>query len=147
MEEVISLLRGKYDVKCKPITARNPQANAVLEQAHQMIGNIILTFQLDKVELVMDDPWEGILSAVIFAMRSTVHTTLGATPMQLVFGQDTILNLLHKANCQLIKACKQEQINKNNSRENSKHIAHAYQPGNLMLLKNEWDIKFGTNTY
>ena len=60
----------------------------------------------------MEDPWEGILLTVIFALRSTVHTTLGATPMQLVFGQDAILNLSHEANCQLIKCRKQERIKK-----------------------------------
>ena len=64
------------------------------------------------MELDVDDPWEGILSAVIFAMQSTVHTTLGATPMKLVFGQDAILNFLHEANWHLIKSCKQEKINK-----------------------------------
>ena len=31
------------------------------------------------------DPWSGILSAAMFALRSTYHTTLEATPMQLVF--------------------------------------------------------------
>ena len=46
----------------------------------------------------MENPWEGILYTVIFAMQSTVHTTLGAAPMQLVFGQDAILNILHEAN-------------------------------------------------
>ena len=56
------------------------QANAILEQTHQTIGNINRSFQLNKADLDMDDPWEGILSAVIFAMQSTVHTTLGATP-------------------------------------------------------------------
>ena len=99
MAEVISLLHDKYDVKRKPITTRNPQANAILEQAHQIIGNIIQTFQLNQMELYMEDPWEGILAAVIFALQSTVHTYyLGSTNMQLVFGQDTILNLLHEAN-------------------------------------------------
>ena len=112
MAEAIFLLRDKYDVKRKPITTRNLQANAILGQAHQTIGNIICTFQLDKVELDMDDPWEGILAAVIFALRSTVHTTLGASPMQLAFGQYSILNILHEANWQLIKRHKQEQINK-----------------------------------
>ena len=64
----------------------------------------------------MDNPWEGIQLAFIFAMRSTIHTTLGVTPMQLVFGQDAILNLSHEANWKLIKLHKQELINKNNKK-------------------------------
>ena len=74
MVEVISLLCDNYDKHMKPTTARSPQANVILERAHQTIGNIICTFQLDKTELDMENPWEGILSAVIFAMKITVHT-------------------------------------------------------------------------
>ena len=76
MAEVISHLRDDYDVKCKPITARNPKTNAILERAHQTIGNIIHTFQLDKMELDMENPWEGILSAIIVVVQSTLHTML-----------------------------------------------------------------------
>ena len=74
MAEVSSLLRDDYNIKHKPITARNLKANAIIERTHQTIGNIIRTFQLDKKKLDMENPWEGILSAVIFAMKSTVHT-------------------------------------------------------------------------
>ena len=147
MAEVISLLRDDYDIKRKPITARNPQANAILERAHQTVGNIIRTFQLDKTELDMENPWEGILSAVIFAMRSTIHTTLGATPMQLVFGRDAILNISHEANWQLIKQRKQELACKNNMRENKKRVAHVYKPEDLILKKNERKTKYGKDAY
>ena len=92
MVKVTSLLRKDYDSTCRPITTRNPQDNVIPGRAHQTIRNIIRSFQLDKAELNMDDPREGILSAVIFSIRSTVHTTLGATPMQLSFGQDAILD-------------------------------------------------------
>ena len=40
-----------------------------------------------------DDPWSGILSAV--AVRSIFHTTLQATPGQLVFGRDIIYLILN----------------------------------------------------
>jgi hypothetical protein len=33
-----------YGLKLKPITTRNPQANAIIERVHQTIGNIIRTF-------------------------------------------------------------------------------------------------------
>ena len=119
----------------------------ILEQVHQTIGNMIDTFQLNNAKLDEDDPWEGILAAVIFALRSTVHSTLGATPMQLVFGRDAILNLSHEANWQLIKLRKQERINKNNAKENSGRVAHTYRPGNLVLLKNEQNLKYGADAY
>ena len=74
MAEVTEMLHNDYIIIRKPITTRNLQANAVLERAHQTIGNIIRTFQLNEAELESKDPWNGILSAVIFDMQSTVHT-------------------------------------------------------------------------
>jgi hypothetical protein len=42
-----------------------------------------------------DDPWSGILVAMMFAVRATFHTTLQALLKQLVFGRDAILNIKH----------------------------------------------------
>jgi hypothetical protein len=39
------MIREDYAIKAKPITVRNPQANAKVERAHQGIGNIIRTFE------------------------------------------------------------------------------------------------------
>ena len=77
-----------YGVKKKPITVRNPQANAVVERIHQTIANIIRTFELQNGWLDEKEPWKGILSATAFAVRSTFHSTLQKTPGQLVFGRD-----------------------------------------------------------
>ena len=44
MAEFISLLRDNCNIKHKPITSRNLQANTILEHAQQTIGNIIHTF-------------------------------------------------------------------------------------------------------
>ena len=85
-----------YGIKRKVISTRNPQANAIVERAHQTLGNLIRSFQLqDKPYYDPDDPWGGILAAVAFALRSTYHTTLQAMPGQLVFGRDMVLNVQH----------------------------------------------------
>jgi hypothetical protein len=46
----------EYGVKKKPITTRNPQANAIVERVHKVIGNIIRTFELQDNYLDEDDP-------------------------------------------------------------------------------------------
>ena len=74
-----------YGIQKKPITVRNPQANAIIERVHQTIGDMIRSMQLNGVQLLPDNPWGGVLSATAFAVRSTVHSTTGATPEQLVF--------------------------------------------------------------
>jgi hypothetical protein len=45
-----------------------------------------------------DNPWEGILSATAFAVRSTFHTSLQSNPGQLLFGRDMIFNIQRIAN-------------------------------------------------
>jgi hypothetical protein len=129
------MMSEDYGIKKKPITVRNPQANAIIERVHQTLGNILRTFELQNFYLDENDPWIGILSATAFAIRSTYHTTLKATPGQLVFGRDMIFNIKHIANWQAIKEQKIRRIKQNNMRENSKRIRHEYQAGDLVLLQ------------
>ena len=91
-----------------------------MERVHQVIANIVRTFELENNYLDQDDPWKGILSTTAFAVRSTYHTTLKKTPGQLVFGRDTIFNIKHVANWVYIRQNKQKLINKNNKAENVK---------------------------
>jgi transposase InsO family protein len=51
------MIKEDYGVKAKPITVRNPQANAIVERVHQVIGNIIRTFELENNYLDDNDPW------------------------------------------------------------------------------------------
>ncbi len=74
------MLKNDYGVTRKPITTRNPQANAIIERVHQVIANIIRTYELQDNYLDEANPWKGILSATAFAVRSTFHTTLKNTP-------------------------------------------------------------------
>jgi hypothetical protein len=94
-------------------------------------------------------PWEGILSAAMFALRATHHTTLQASPMQLVFGRDAFMNTKFEADWQTIKQRKQKIISKNNQRENAQRKPHTYQIGEKVLLEtpNPSKAKFNENPY
>ena len=92
MAEFAQMIENDYGIKRKGSTTRNPQANSIIERIHQTLGNIIRTFELHKASMTAQEGWDGILSAAMFALRATYHTTLQATPMQLVFGRDVILN-------------------------------------------------------
>ena len=113
MAEFAKMMGEDYGIKTKSITVRNPQANAIIERVHATIGNMLRTFKYEDLD--QEDPWSGILAAVMFATRATYHTTLGATPAQLVFGRDAILNTKFEANWNHIKQRKQEIIKKNNA--------------------------------
>ena len=65
-----------------------------------------------------------------------MHTTLQATPAQLVFGRDAILNIKFEADWNLIKQRKQHLINKNNQRENKSRKDYDYHVGQQVLIEN-----------
>jgi hypothetical protein len=120
MAEFATMVKHDYGITVKAITTRNPQANAILERIHATIGNIIRTHQVLETELDEDDPWSGILAAAMYATRATIHTTLEATPMQLVFGRDAVLNTKFEADWKYIRDRKQKLIEQNNKQENAK---------------------------
>ena len=129
------LIKEVYQIKVKPTTVKNPQANSILERIHQVLGNMIRTFELEERDINEDDPWTGILNAVAWAVRSTYHTTLRATPGHLVFGRDMVFNIAHEANWKEIKDRKQKLINQNNQRENARRIKHTYSIGDRVLME------------
>ena len=88
-----------------------------------------------KHDLPQDDPWTGVLSAVRQAVRSLVHTTTRATPTQLVFGRDALLNISFQADWNYIKERKQKLIIQNNKRENARRRPHTYAPGQQVMVK------------
>jgi len=92
------------------------------------------TFEMENIDLDEEDPFIGMISAICFAVRSTYHTTLQATPGQLVFGRDMIFHIETVADWQHIHHRKQALINKNNQRENAKRHEHDYAVGDKVLI-------------
>ena len=122
MADFAKMCQNNYVLKRKPITTINPQSNAIIKRIHQTIGNIIRTFDVSNI--INNNPWSGILSATMFAVRATYYTTLQASPMQLVLGRDAILNIKHVSDWEHIRKRKQVQINHNNKRENMRRNSH-----------------------
>jgi hypothetical protein len=133
MGDFAKMSKTDYRIKRQPITTRNPQVNAIIERVHQTIGNILRAFDVNEVD--EDDLWSGILAATSFAVQATYHTTLQATPAQLVFGQDAILNIKQVSDWTHISQRKQEIFRKNNRKENLKRKAHDYAFDDLILIK------------
>lgn len=147
LAEFGTMIQKDYGIDKHPASTRNPQANAIIERVHQTMGNIVRTFNVEQLDLPKEDPWGGILAAAMFAIRATYHTTLQATPSQLVFGRDAILNTKFEANWLVIKQHKQEIINKNNIAENAKRIEHIYKIGDYILYKNAQPCKYRIPPY
>ena len=87
---IFKRLCDNFGLDLKPTTAYNPTANGIVERVHQTLGNMLRTHELEDKELDPHEPFKMYLSSVAWAICSTYHTTLDATPGQVVFGRDTI---------------------------------------------------------
>ena len=145
--EVEKTLKDEYGLRRKLITTRNPQANSMVERAHQTIHNMIAAQNIRSKDDLPHGRWDGLLNAVGFAMRATLHTTMRATPAQLVFNRDMIHNVRFEANWHYIKERRQRLIRKNNDRENKKRSPHNYSVNDTVMIEQYQHRKYGEPKY
>ena len=101
-------------LKQKPSNAWNLQSNAILERIHQVLGDFLVTFDLENTPIDPDnqDPFDEYLSSVAYAIRSLHHQSHGHSPAQLVFGRDMFSPVVAEVDWKAIKNNKQIKINK-----------------------------------
>ncbi|KAL7503628.1 hypothetical protein ACHAXN_001390, partial [Cyclotella atomus] len=73
-------LCDSYDLNHKPISIKNLQANAILECVHQVLMNIAHTAELDMADTMEPSNVADFLANSAWAIRSTHHTVLKASP-------------------------------------------------------------------
>ena len=66
-----SLIEYEYRITAKAGTLVNPMPNAILERIHQVLRNLVRTFNIQKTYVDKNDPWTGILAAAAFSVCST----------------------------------------------------------------------------
>jgi hypothetical protein len=86
-------LCNTYGIKRKPTSVKNPQANAILERIHGVLRNMLRTSELDMAELVKASDIIIFLSDAAWAVRSTYHTVLKASPGAAIFGRDMLFDI------------------------------------------------------
>ena len=91
-------------------------------------------------DLDPDNPWSDLLSSVAWAIISTHHTTIGATPGQMIFRRDMVHPLVHVVDWDLVKKRKAKMLLQSNASENKKRLKYSYQKGQKVLIVNK-DIK------
>ena len=74
-----NLIETEYGIKSKCTTRGNTQTNSILEIIHQVIANLVRTFDLQNNCIYKDDSWSGILAATAFLVQITFHHMLQAT--------------------------------------------------------------------
>ncbi len=86
-----------YGIKRRPTTVKNPWANGILERAHQVLGQMLPTAELDMANSVTPDDIDVFLDNEAWAIRSTYLTVLKASPGAAIFGWDMLFNILFVA--------------------------------------------------
>jgi hypothetical protein len=127
-------LCDNFGLTPKPSTPYNPQSNAMIERIHLTLGNMLRTFDLENQDLSDDNPFGEFLSSAAWALRSTYHTVLDATPGQLVYGRDMLLPIQFKANWGAIALRRKERIERDHIKENKTRIPYQYTVGQQVLL-------------
>jgi hypothetical protein len=99
------------------------------------LNDSLRTAEIDGREMDETYPWGPFLASAAYAILSTFHTTLKATPGQLVFGRDMVLPITFMADWGAIEQQRQKEMGRNNRRENASRISNDYKIGDKILLK------------
>jgi len=127
-------LCDSYSLKRKPTTIKNPQANAILERIHGVIGDMMRTSSLDNDTTITPNMVDEFLSNAAWAIRSTYHTVLRSSPGAAVFGRDMLFDIPYLADWTEIGRRRQQLVDQNNTRENNKRVDFDYAVGQKVLL-------------
>jgi hypothetical protein len=73
-------LCDSYGIKHKPTMIKNPQANAICERVHQVLGTMMCTSELDIANSVEPADIDTFIDNAAWVICSTYHTVLKASP-------------------------------------------------------------------
>jgi hypothetical protein len=136
-----------YGIKPKPTSIKSPQANAILEHIHAVLTNMLRTAKLDVVESVNASDINIFLADAAWAIRSTHHTVLKASPSAAIFGQDMLFDIPFIADWKTIGEHRQRLTDRNTDSENEGKIDYDYKVGQKILVRNEGILRKAQSTW
>jgi hypothetical protein len=99
--------------------------------------NMLRTAELNMVKLVNASDIDIFLADAAWAIRSTHHTVLKASPGAVIFGQDMLFDILFNADWKIIGEHRQRLTDLNTARENKGRIDYDYKVDQKILVRNE----------
>ena len=69
------MIEQEYGIKTKPDSSGNSQANATIEIIHQLLGNLVRSYNIQEIYIDDADPLMGIIAAAAFVLRSMYQWT------------------------------------------------------------------------
>ncbi len=94
---------------------------------------MLRTSELDMAKMVKPSDIDVFLSDATWAIRSTYHTVLKASPGAAIFGQDMLFDIPFIADWQKIGEHRQRLTDLYNAHENQGRIDYDYKVGQKVL--------------
>ena len=82
-----------FGITSKPTSIKNPTVNAILEQVHQVISSMLCTAEIDMAPSVKPSNINTFETNAAWAICSTYHTALEASPSAAIFGRDMLFDI------------------------------------------------------
>ena len=139
--------KPSFGIKRKPTSFKNAQANAILERVHQVITTMLCTAELDMANTVGTSDIDAFLTDAAWAIRSTYHTVLKASPGAAIFGQDMLFDIPFLADWNKIGDHRQHQTDLNTQRENRSRRDWDYTVGGKVLLRKDGILRKSESRY
>jgi hypothetical protein len=136
-----------YGIKRKPTSVKNPTANAILERVHQVITTMLRTAELDMANTVAPSDIDAFLTNAAWAIRSTYHTVLKASPGAAIFGRDMLFDIPFLADWNKIGEHRQHHTDLNTNRENRSRRDWDYKVGDQVLLRKDGILRKSESRY
>ena len=118
--------------------------NSILERIHQVLRNLVRTFNVQQTYVDEKYPWTGILDAAAFSIFSRISGRKGYSPVQLISGRDMILPIKYRLDWGLIRQQKLTQIYKDNVQKYMHRVDHDYKVGEKVMFAKYNTYKYET---
>jgi hypothetical protein len=109
----------------------------VLEHVHQVLVQMLCTAELDMADSVTPDDVDVFLDNAAWAICSTYHMVLKASPGAAIFGQDIIFDIPFMADWHKTGEQRQSLTNRGNQQENAKQVDYDYKIRDKVLVINK----------
>ncbi len=137
-----------YSITRKPTTTvKNPQANGILECVHQVLGQMLCTAKLYMADSVTPNDVNVFLDNAAWAIRTTYHTVLKASPGAAIFRHDMLFDIPFVADWHKIGERRQSLTNRGNQCKNDEYIDYSYKVGDKVLFINEGILRKAESAY
>jgi hypothetical protein len=130
-------LCNSYGIKRKPTTIKNPQVNAICERIHRVLGTMMHTSEIDLAESVEPADIDTFIDNAAWAICSTYHTVLKASPGAAILGHDMLFDIPFIADWRQIGEFWQHTTDCSNERENKTPVNYDYKVGEKVLIRKD----------